>query len=44
MTELLNDRRVDTSDLDQLAVNSIRTLAMDAVQAPDSGHPGAPMA
>jgi len=29
--------------LDQLAVNTIRTLAMDAVQKANSGHPGAPM-
>src|SRR5262249_20982612 len=34
-----------TSDtLDQLCVNTIRTLAMDAVQAANSGHPGTPMA
>jgi transketolase len=32
------------SDLDQLAVNTIRALAMDAVQAANSGHPGTPMA
>lgn len=31
-------------DIDQLAINTIRTLAMDAVQAADSGHPGTPMA
>src|ERR1019366_2084476 len=31
-------------DLDQLCVNAIRTLAMDAVQAANSGHPGTPMA
>jgi len=29
--------------LDDLCVNTIRTLAMDAVQAANSGHPGAPM-
>ena len=28
---------------DSLCVNTIRTLAMDAVQAAKSGHPGAPM-
>ena len=28
----------------QLSVNTIRTLAMDAVQAAGSGHPGTPMA
>ena len=31
-------------DLDRLAVDTIRTLAMDAVQAANSGHPGTPMA
>jgi len=30
--------------LESLAINTIRTLAMDAVQAADSGHPGTPMA
>jgi len=30
--------------IDQLCVNTIRTLAMDAVQAANSGHPGTPMA
>jgi transketolase len=29
---------------DQLCINTIRTLAMDAVQKADSGHPGTPMA
>jgi len=32
------------ADLDTLCVNTIRTLAMDAVQKADSGHPGTPMA
>src|ERR1041384_6815444 len=27
----------------QLAINTIRTLSMDAVQKANSGHPGAPM-
>lgn len=31
-------------DLDQLAVDTIRALSMDAVQAANSGHPGTPMA
>src|SRR5438445_11215906 len=31
-------------ELDSLSVNTIRTLAMDAVQAANSGHPGTPMA
>ena len=30
-------------DLDQLTVNTLRTLCMDAVQKANSGHPGAPM-
>src|SRR6201990_1085777 len=29
---------------DQLAINTIRTLSIDAVQAANSGHPGTPMA
>jgi transketolase len=33
-----------TSDRDQLCVNTIRTLSMDAVQQANSGHPGTPMA
>ena len=33
-----------TSDPDALCVNTIRTLAMDAVQEANSGHPGTPMA
>jgi transketolase len=32
-----------TQDIDQLAVNTIRTLSMDAVQKANSGHPGTPM-
>ncbi len=31
-------------DLDQLSINTIRTLSMDAVQKAKSGHPGTPMA
>lgn len=34
----------DQATLDQLSVNTIRTLSMDAVQAANSGHPGTPMA
>jgi transketolase len=29
--------------LDQIAINTIRTLAIDAVQKANSGHPGTPM-
>src|SRR5436309_8390022 len=30
--------------IEQTAINTIRTLSMDAVQAANSGHPGTPMA
>ena len=30
-------------DIDQIAINTIRTLAIDAVQKANSGHPGTPM-
>jgi transketolase len=33
-----------SAQLDELCVNTIRTLAMDAVEKAKSGHPGAPMA
>ena len=33
-----------SSDLQLLAINTIRTLSMDAVQQAESGHPGTPMA
>ena len=32
------------AQLDELCINTIRTLSMDAVQKANSGHPGAPMA
>ncbi len=32
-----------TPDLQTLAINTIRTLSIDAVQKADSGHPGLPM-
>lgn len=34
----------NAGDIDQLSINTIRTLAMDAVQQANSGHPGTPMA
>src|SRR5438132_2189515 len=34
----------ERNDLDVTCINTIRTLAMDAVQAASSGHPGTPMA
>src|ERR1041385_3335769 len=38
-----HDSRMPNS-LDTLCVNTIRTLAMDAVQQANSGHPGTPVA
>jgi transketolase len=35
---------VDADAMDLLCINTIRTLAMDAVQEANSGHPGTPMA
>jgi transketolase len=37
------ESRLSRSSLDQLCINSIRVLAMDAVQKANSGHPGMPM-
>jgi transketolase len=34
---------VTAAQLDTLSINTIRTLAIDAVQQANSGHPGAPM-
>ena len=34
---------INASPLDELSINTIRCLAMDAVQKADSGHPGLPM-
>lgn len=38
------DREKEELKNEELAINTIRTLAMDAVQAANSGHPGTPMA
>ncbi|HVE68039.1 MAG TPA: transketolase [Solirubrobacteraceae bacterium] len=40
----MSTQTTDRQALDQLAVNTIRTLSMDAVQKANSGHPGTPMA
>ncbi|HEX6745894.1 MAG TPA: transketolase [Longimicrobium sp.] len=40
----MSDGRPYGGDLDQLCINTIRTLSMDAVQKANSGHPGTPMA
>jgi len=38
------DIKIDRPQLDQLCINSIRVLTIDAVQKANSGHPGMPMA
>src|SRR6186997_2728780 len=44
-TTLMTDMEQTTSSkLDELCINAVRVLAMDAVQKADSGHPGTPMA
>lgn len=45
-SEVRKNRRMSTAtaSIEQLAINTIRTLSMDAVQAANSGHPGTPMA
>ncbi len=40
---LATEVKLAQNDLDQLCVNSIRVLAIDAVQKANSGHPGMPM-
>jgi transketolase len=41
---MTTDIRPAEKTIDQLAIDTIRTLSMDAVQAANSGHPGTPMA
>ena len=43
-THLQEPRSDHASELDRLAINTIRTLSMDAVEQAKSGHPGTPMA
>ncbi len=40
---LASDSKTTQAELDQLCINSIRVLAIDAVQKANSGHPGMPM-
>ena len=44
MSDPINSATAVASSLDELCINTIRTLAMDAVQKAESGHPGTPMA
>ena len=39
-----SSRPMTNAQLDQLSINCIRTLSIDAVQQANSGHPGTPMA
>jgi transketolase len=39
-----SDYGADYGEIDQLAINTIRTLSIDAIQKANSGHPGTPMA
>jgi transketolase len=41
---MIPDAAPPSVDLDRLSIDTIRTLAMDAVQQANSGHPGMPMA
>ena len=34
---------LSSAELDQLAINTIRFLSVDAIQQADSGHPGLPL-
>jgi transketolase len=43
ITSPVTTETASQTDLDRLAVDTIRTLSMDAVQAANSGHPGLPM-
>ena len=43
-TAILTVENHQAAELDQLCVNTIRTLSIDAVQQAKSGHPGTPMA
>ncbi|HEX2387773.1 MAG TPA: hypothetical protein VHI96_01585, partial [Solirubrobacterales bacterium] len=42
-TKAATARDRGATELDELAIDTIRTLAMDAVQKANSGHPGTPM-
>lgn len=50
MQAYLDNRGISTQDhqkkqqIDELCINTIRTLSIDAVQQANSGHPGTPMA
>ncbi|MFQ5769682.1 MAG: transketolase family protein, partial [bacterium] len=39
----MQDKNFDKMNIDELCIATIRTLAIDAIQKANSGHPGAPM-
>ena len=41
--QVQKDNSTPATDLDQLCINTIRTLSLDAVQQAESGHPGLPL-
>src|SRR5581483_2643548 len=43
LTMIPQQAKEATGKLDQLAINTIRTLAIDGVQKANSGHPGTPL-
>ena len=43
-TAIASVENLSAAQLDQLCINTIRTLSIDAVQQANSGHPGTPMA
>ena len=43
MTSPTKEEALSASELDQICINTIRCLAIDAVQKANSGHPGLPM-
>jgi len=43
MSETISINKATRSELDQMAVNAIKFLAVDAVEKAKSGHPGLPM-
>jgi transketolase len=42
-TPVQKENNLPTPELDQLCINTIRALALDAVQKANSGHPGLPL-
>lgn len=42
--QTIRSNRNQLHPMDEMCINTIRTLSMDAVQAANSGHPGTPLA